>query len=262
MAETEETVAAAKVARVRPSRLSMEGYIYNANKVLETALNPKTWEVPVELVEKCKGVVVITMVQVGVIVSLQYGTGIIMKKTETGWSAPSAVAIGGTSFGAVLGGKRDNIIIFIMDDKNMEDFVDRPQSRISLDAAFAAGPKGAKLNLGREAEEKGTISITFSNGAYAGMGVEMFTMETAHEQNEIFYEKKVKAKDILFKENAVEIPPDTQIPDIYVKMEKLANGETWIPSDDDIQRSRHFADQSIRKSERLSNKKEGAATES
>ena len=36
------------LAQVRPSRLSMEGYIYNANMVLEAALAPTSPEVTVE----------------------------------------------------------------------------------------------------------------------------------------------------------------------------------------------------------------------
>lgn len=233
------------------SRLSMEGYIYNANRVLEACLNPKTKELPAELVESCKGVAIITMVQIGVIVSLQYGTGVIMKKTETGWSAPSSVSVGGTSFGAVLGGKRDNFIIFIMDDEIMKDFAVRPQSRISLDAAVAAGPVGVKGNIGGEAPKKGTVTFVLSEGVFAGLAIEMSTLESASRQNEIFYDKEgVKTKDILFKEGAVTVPADSQVRDIQEKLDKLSRGETWLPSDEDFNRSRHFASEALRQSEK------------
>ena len=124
------------LAGARPSRLSMEGYIYNANTVLVSALDPSTPQVSVELMEKCKGLVVVTAVHVGAIVTLYYGTGLLLKKLDDGksWSPPSAISVGGTSFGAVVGGKRDNSIIFIMTDEAMKDFVSRPQSRIALDA--------------------------------------------------------------------------------------------------------------------------------
>jgi SH3 domain-containing YSC84-like protein 1 len=229
----------------------MEGYIYNANRVLEACLNPKTKEVPVELLEKCKGVAILTMVQVGAIISLQYGTGVIMKKTETGWSTPSSVSAGGTSFGAVLGGKRDNFIIFIMDDENMKDFAVRPQSRISLDAAVAIGPVGAKGNVGNEAPKRGTVTFTLSEGIFAGLSVEMSTLEAASRQNEIFYDKEgVKTKDILFKEGAVKIPENSQVRDLQEKLDMLSRGETWVPSDEDINRSRHFASEALRQSSR------------
>jgi lipid-binding SYLF domain-containing protein len=230
----------------------MEGYIFNAHNVLVHALDPSTRSVPADLVNNCKGVVIITMVEVGAIVSLKYGTGVIMKKEENGsWSPPSSVSIGGTSFGAVVGGKRDDILIFIMDDENMTDFEERPQSRICLDAAFAAGPKGAGLNIGKEAAKKGTISITFSKGAYAGVGIEMFTLGPAAKQNELFYGKPIKAKNILGKEGSVEVPPDTQVTDLYAKLELLSKGETWTPGKDDIRRSLHFASMAKQKSELL-----------
>jgi lipid-binding SYLF domain-containing protein len=221
----------------------MEGYIYNANRVLEACLDPKTKKVPVELVEKCKGVVIMTMVQVGALITLQYGTGVMMKKKESGgWSAPSSVSVGGTSFGAVVGGQRLNFIIFIMDDANLEDFATKPQSRISLDASFAAGSMGAKGNVGQEAPQKGTVTFTLSEGVFAGLSLEMFTLESAAAQNEIFYDKEnVKTKDILYKEDAVTIPDGSQVPDLQEKMEMLARGETWTPDDEAVTRSRHFA---------------------
>ena len=137
--ETKETTQRKSVALAgaRPSRLSMEGYIYNAHTVLESALDPSTPQVSVELMEKCKGVVIVTAVHVGAIVTLYYGTGLLLKKLDDdgkSWSPPSAISVGGTSFGAVVGGKRDNSIIFIMTDEAMKDFVNRPQSRIALDA--------------------------------------------------------------------------------------------------------------------------------
>ncbi|KAL3922165.1 MAG: hypothetical protein SGILL_002350 [Bacillariaceae sp.] len=233
--------------------LSMEGYIFNANRVLEACLDPNTKEVPVELVEGCKGVVVMTMVQVGAIVTLQYGTGVMMKKTETGWSAPSSVSVGGTSFGAVVGGQRLNYIIFIMDDENMEDFVLKPQSRISLDASVTAGPMGAKGNIGNEAPKSGTVTFTLQEGFLAGLSVEMFTLESKATQNEIFYGKEgVRAQDILYHSNHVTVPEGSQIPDIQEKMEKLARGETWTPDEEAIKRSRHFASEAKRMSEMLS----------
>lgn len=62
-------------------------------------------------------------------------------------------------------------------------------------------------------------------------------------QNEAFYGKKVKAKDILYVEGAVTLPDNSQVPDIYKKLEMLAMGETWTPGDEDLNRSRHFLQQ-------------------
>eukprot|EP00529_Nitzschia_sp_RCC80_P027032 CAMPEP_0113457046 /NCGR_PEP_ID=MMETSP0014_2-20120614/9202_1 /TAXON_ID=2857 /ORGANISM="Nitzschia sp." /LENGTH=274 /DNA_ID=CAMNT_0000348521 /DNA_START=70 /DNA_END=894 /DNA_ORIENTATION=- /assembly_acc=CAM_ASM_000159 len=228
------------LAGARPSRLSMEGYIYNAHTVLVSALDPTTEQVSVELMEKCKGLVVVTAVHAGAIVTLYYGTGVLLKKTEGGgWSPPSAVAVGGTSFGAVLGGKRDNSIIFIMTDEAMTDFVERPQSRIALDAAGTAGNHGGSVNVGMDQE---TVTYTTTSGMYVGASVRMATMEPPSAQNASFYGKEVKAKDILCTPGAVELPENSQVPDIYEKLDMLAKGETWMPNDESLSRSRHFLD--------------------
>lgn len=226
---------------VRPSRLSMEGYIYNANFVLEAALNPRTQKVPPECFEKCKGVAVITVVHVGALLTMHYGTGLLLRKKEGGgWSAPSAVSVGGMTLGAVVGGKRDNTLIFIMDDENMEDFVSRPQTRMGLDAAIAAGTAGGAASVGLDAPHLGTVTYRWSEGAYAGAGVQMGTLQCSPEQNSAFYGDKASPKKIVFTDGAVKVPEDSQVKDIYEKLEMLARGEDWVPDDAALDRSRRF----------------------
>ena len=265
------------LAQGRPSRLSMEGYIYNANMVLGTALHPNTRQVPVELFEKCKGVVILTIVHAGAFMTLYYGTGVVLSKREddggsVSWSAPSSISIGGTTLGAVAGGKRENVLIFIMDDETLIDFAKYPQTRIALDTALTAGKCGGSLNCGMEAPNKGTISVRFNTGVYFGLGLQMATLGMANEQNNEFYteeeqeevedagkdpdideDKRIKAKDILLKKNKVKIPEDTQIPDLYEKLRKLANGETWEPGQEDISRSLQFAQVAQKQSQRFLN---------
>ena len=210
-------------------------------------MDPKTKHVPEELFEKCKGVVVVTAVHVGAFVVLYYGTGVVVRKTETGWSAPSAVSVGGTNIGAVAGGKRDNSLIFILDDETMKDFAERPQTRIGLDAAMTAGKAGGDANVGMD---HGTRTFSFTQGAYAGLSMQMGTLEKSDKQNHIFYGKEVNAKGILFKDD-VTVPEDSQVPDLHDKLQKLANGETWTPGDEDIKSSRHYLEKAHESSRKL-----------
>lgn len=233
------------LTKARPSRLSMEGYIYNANEVLTTALNPNTKIVPVELFEKCKGIVILTVFHVGAVMSIHYGTGVVMKKKikdgnnedQYEWSLPSAVGMAGYSMGVVAGGKVDRVLSFIMDDETMDDFIARPQTRMGLDATFAAGKAGGDANLGID---QGTVSIFFSTGAFAGLSLQMGTMTFQKKQNEVFYGKEnIHGKDVMVG-SELKPPEESQIPDLHKKLEQLARGETWVPSQDDLQRSSHF----------------------
>lgn len=267
------SASAAAIVKSRPDRLSFEGFVYNANMVLEDALNPKrNRKVLTELIEKCKGVVIITIFTVGALLTVQYGTGVLMMKrkkaAQTGgddsgeggdgasedastWSAPSATSVGGISTGALIGGKRDNCLIFLMDDEAMEDFVMRPQSRIALDVAIALGRLGGEKSVGMDLPDKGTITVTFPHGAFAGLGLQVATLDSTDVQNHQFYGKTVSPMEIVTaaSDGAVkQILSNTQVPDLYDKLDLMAKGEPWVPSDQDIKRSTRFAVEAHKKS--------------
>ena len=99
----------------RAIRRAVLGMVWNANHVLEQALNPKTRKVPQRLFRDCHGIVLLTMIKAGFLVTGHAGTGVMMAKdvaTEE-WSPPVAVYNAGYSIGAVGGKKSDNVIIFL-----------------------------------------------------------------------------------------------------------------------------------------------------
>jgi lipid-binding SYLF domain-containing protein len=129
----------------RPNRISMEGMIWNANHVLEAALDPDNHGVPAELFRNCEGVVLLSVVQAGLIFTGHYGTGVMMAKqasddgTSCEWSAPVAVGAGGYGGGAFLGAEVDDILIFILDKEELGDFATRPQTRINMTGEVSPG---------------------------------------------------------------------------------------------------------------------------
>jgi len=241
-------------------RLTMLGCVWNANYVLEQALKPETKSINQELFENCKGIVLLTMAKAGVFVTGHVGTGVMMAKDpETGaWSPPVAQHIAGYGFGAALGKKDEDVLIFIMDDASMKDFAHRPQTRIGVTAALNVGKTGCEVEKGMNTtfEGKDTIMVRYTKGAFTGATLEMGTLDTAQDsQNHKFYGKKVTVKDVLFKKDSVTLPKDSLIPDIHDKLGMLARGETWVPGDVDRSRSgRHYQ---IAKEAEKEAKKEG-----
>ncbi|CAB9527759.1 LAS seventeen-binding protein 3 [Seminavis robusta] len=241
---------ASSMMKNRPSRLSMEGYIYNADKVLDVALHPQTHKAETQkLLQECVGVAILSCVHAGALITAHYGTGVLMAKKKTTsdkieWSAPSAVMTVGYSMGALAGGKVDSVLIFIMNDETLRDFMTKPQTRMGLDVALAAGRRGGTANVGLEAESKGTVSVALTNGAFVGASIQIGTLEPQHVQNERFYSiSKLTAKTILMSSNIAEVPPESQVPDLHRKLNLLADGLTWVPSPEDVDRSSHFLKQ-------------------
>ncbi|CAB9500533.1 YSC84-like protein 1 [Seminavis robusta] len=249
-----KNMSATQILKQRPSRLSMEGYIYNADKVLEIALDPTTREIPTDLVERCKGVAILSIFHIGALMTMHYGTGVVMAKNppgaETKWSAPSACLVNGYSMGALLGGKADSTLVFIMNDETMKDFVHRPQTRMGLDAALAIGKMGGDKTVGIDG--KGTISFAYTSGAFAGLSLQMGTLVHQAKQNEVFYNKeKVEAKDIVLSNTAVQVPSDCQVGDMYKKLDLLEQGMTWVPTPEDMDRSSRFLEGAQSSSQRF-----------
>ena len=237
----------------QPVRSTMLGRVWNANYVLEQALSPNTKECPHELFRKCKDIVVMCQTKAGLLFTGHCGTGVMMAKFndtdeengkgEAEWSPPVAVYNGGYSFGPVGGYKQDNYLIFLMDDESMQDFADRPQSRIGVVGSCTIGGTGGEVERGMNKTFRGQNSVTvlISKGAFTGVGIEMETFDTCQEkQNNDFYGNHASVNDILFTKGAVEPPKDSLIPDIHSKLRKLARGETWIPGDLDRSRSGRF----------------------
>lgn len=252
--------SAKQLARQRPSKLSMEGYIFNANAALEDALNPKTLSVPTEYLEKCKGIAILNIFNVGLLLGMHYGTGVIMakrpseastddsnKEKSLQWSAPSAVLVNGFSMGALVGAKNDSVMIFIMDDETMQDFAERPQSRIGLDVSLAVGKVGGAKNVGMD---QGAVSLTLTRGIFAGLSLQLGTLVHQEKQNEHFYNKKMPPKSILL-EDSVQAPASSQVPDLYKKLDQLYMGLTWVPTAEDLERSSRFLEASEHASKRF-----------
>lgn len=81
----------------RPDGSSMEGLIWNANYMLDASLDPGAQGVPKSLFKKAHGIVLVSSVEFGLVISGNIGAGIVMvKDKEDGkWSPPSAVKFGG-----------------------------------------------------------------------------------------------------------------------------------------------------------------------
>ena len=99
----------------------MEGMIWNANHVLDSALDPKTNGIPRDLFKQCKGIVLLSVIEAGFCFSGNVGTGVVMARAEDGsWSPPSAVGLAGVGFGFMFGAETKDILILIMDSNTLK----------------------------------------------------------------------------------------------------------------------------------------------
>lgn len=221
----------------RPNVHTMEGMIWNANHVLDTALDAKTnpiCGIPRGLVKKCKGVVLLTAIEAGLVISGNSGSGVIIAQNDKGeWSAPSAIGLKGMGLGYLIGYASKDIVILLMDD----DLVKKAGSgsvkipKLTGQSGFTAGEVSRcdDLDTFREGQ-KGAWGFMYSKGVMGSLALETINLSEHKKQNAKFYGKdKVSAAEILF-ENAVEIPEGSGIPDLHRKLELLKGGKTLQPT--------------------------------
>lgn len=217
----------------RPDRTTMEGMIWNANHVLDQALSPDTPGIPRGMIKNCKGVILISVVEAGFIFSGNVGTGVVIAhKYDETWSPPSAIGLGGIGWGFMVGAEVKDIVICVMDDTTLDTLSGEHQLKIGGQISATMGPVGREAEAAFNVSEKGfggTYAYTFSKGVFAGIALETALLKVRSKENERFYGKAAKAKEILW-EDAVESPKEKGIEELHHKLDLLREGKVAVPT--------------------------------
>jgi len=171
----------------------------NSVDVLKAATGEKSG-VPNDLLNKATCVVVVPgLKHGGFIVAARYGKGYVScrKQNGNGWTAPGTVIVEGGSFGFQIGAAENDVLMFIMNKKGMEDLF-RTKFTLGGDASVAAGPVGRSVS----ADTSGFLAaeiITWSrsHGAFAGVALKGATLRPDDDNNQLLYGKALTNRQIL-----------------------------------------------------------------
>jgi lipid-binding SYLF domain-containing protein len=217
----------------------MEGMIWNANHVLDQALSPDTPGIPRGMIQNCKGMILLSVVEAGFVFSGNVGTGVVIAhKSDGSWSPPSAIGLGGIGFGFMVGAEVKDIVMCVMDDATLEALSGEHQVKIGGQISATLGPIGREAEAALNLSEKGiggTYSYTFSKGIFGGIALESAILNVRSKENTRFYGKSAKAKEILW-ENAVECPKGKGIEDLHHKLELLREGKVLVPTPEALEK--------------------------
>lgn len=175
------------------------------------------------------GIILISVVEVGVIFSGNIGTGIVMRKYPDGtWSPPSACGLTGIGFGFAVGASLKDLIVFVNEESTMETFSARASFKIGTQSELAIGPLGRSYQFDAHVSTQNfgpTVAIAFSQGAFLGFSTEGAVIGVRNNVNKAFYGKETTAREILYGQG-VEVPKDkvTLLGGIYLLLNKLAEG--------------------------------------
>jgi lipid-binding SYLF domain-containing protein len=156
---------------------------------------PET-SIPEAVMHQAKGLAILTVVKAGFGVSAQGGKGIVVARTGSGWSGPSAIATGGGGFGLQIGAAVTEFVIVLNTPAAVVAFEHGGNVTIGADLSVVAGPVGRDLAAG-VLPTAAIYTYSLSQGLFAGMSLQGAVVIARNDANETYYGKAVTPTEIL-----------------------------------------------------------------
>ena len=163
--------------------------------------------IPPAVMRDAKGVAIFAMTKAGFVVSGRGGTGVVLARTPTGWSGPSAIGTGGVGVGFQAGVQVTEHVIILNTPEAIKAFTQGTNFTLGANLSVAVGPVGRSAEAG-VAPKAAIYTYSRSQGIFAGVSLEGTAVATRYEANEEFYGKPVYPADIL--EGKITPPASTQ----------------------------------------------------
>src|SRR5688572_4157342 len=178
------------------TRDSMQADIDQAAAIIERFEAMPDKAIPPSVIKAARGLAILTVTRAGFIGSARGGTGVVVARTEKGWSAPSAIGTGGVGVGFQAGVDITEFVIILNTPAAVDAFAKQGNATLGGNLSVAAGPLGraAEAGVGLQAA---TYSYSRSQGLFAGVSLEGTGISTRDDANAAYYGKPVSAAEIL-----------------------------------------------------------------
>lgn len=183
--------------------------------------------IPEAILQNAKGLAILTVVKVGMVVTYNIGTGLVVARRDDGtWSAPSAIASFGVGWGAQAGGEFTDFIVVLRTSDAVKTFSSDVHLSVGAGLSAAIGIIGRTAEADMRAGSNGyTACYTYScsKGAFIGCSLEGSVVTTRARENSRFYgSQSINASDILL--SSLPRPPAAAIlyralGDLYQKLQ-------------------------------------------
>jgi len=152
--------------------------------------------IPRAVLRDAKGLAILTVTKAGFVVSGRGGTGVVVARTEKGWSGPSAIGTGGVGVGFQAGVQVTEYVIILNTQEAVSAFSKGSNVTLGGNLSAAIGPIGRSAEAG-VAVQAAMYTYSRSQGIFAGVSLEGTVIATRYQANEEYYGKPVFPADIL-----------------------------------------------------------------
>lgn len=175
---------------------SMQADVDEAAAIIERFAAIPESGIPPAVMRAARGLAILTVGKAGFIGSIRGGTGVVVARTSTGWSGPSAIGTGGVGFGFQAGIEIAELVIVLNTPSAVEAFAKGGNVTLGAALGVAAGPVG-RTTEGGVTWPAAMYTYSRSQGLFAGVSVEGAGIGTRSELNAAYYGTPVLANDIL-----------------------------------------------------------------
>ncbi|KAJ2714705.1 hypothetical protein H4R19_001585 [Coemansia spiralis] len=166
-----------------------------ARIISEFVLPPKIGEIddiiPADVLQRCHGIAVLSIIKAGFIWSGRVGTGVVCARLPDGtWSGPSAIATGGMGIGGQIGAQLTEVVMILNDESAVRAFEENASLQLGSNVSVAAGPVGRSGELAAAVNTSnvaGVYSYSRSTGLFAGVSFEGSVIAQRKDVNRDFY---------------------------------------------------------------------------
>jgi lipid-binding SYLF domain-containing protein len=152
--------------------------------------------IPPAVMRAARGVAILTVTKAGFIGSARGGTGVLVARTEKGWSSPSAIGTGGLGVGFQAGVEITEFVIVLNTPAAVEAFAKQGNVTLGGNVSVAAGPVGRAAEAS-VALQAAVYTYSRSQGLFAGVSLEGTGIGTRDDTNAGYYGRPVTAGEIL-----------------------------------------------------------------
>jgi lipid-binding SYLF domain-containing protein len=158
-----------------------------AAKVLHDFTSDEKEGIPVELLQRAHGVVVIpNLIRGGFFVGGRRGRGVLIVRTASGgWSNPAFVTLTGGSIGWQFGAESADVVLVLANERSVRN-IKEGKFTFGGDAAAVAGPAGRRTTAAVTAKSEVYI-YAHGRGLFAGAAVEGARLDVDQDASAAFY---------------------------------------------------------------------------
>jgi lipid-binding SYLF domain-containing protein len=173
--------------------------VQEAIEVFHAITTIPEYKVPAALMKQAYGIAVIPRVQrVSFIVGVQRGRGVLVARTDGGWSRPLFISLTGGSVGWQAGIQSADIVLFFRSRDSVEQVL-RGGSTLGVAASIAAGSVGREASAVTDADLQAEVySYSRTRGIFAGVALQGGALNIDYDANAAYYGKDISRPEQVF----------------------------------------------------------------